>query len=106
MSSPRRASFGEVLHESLREDPYLQEIYSNLLHNYALGVFGLTGAEKRPVDLRDALAFADLLAKAIPTDGTEDDKTWAQEIIALINASSSDSKPLQYFTGIVLSSNG
>lgn len=101
MAAPRVATFGETLHWDLANDKYLQEIYENLLFNYALGLFDLKNIPAREVVLEDALRFADLLTKTIDHNNPDADKSWAQEMICLLNVTMPESPALSYITGNV-----
>ncbi len=101
MAAPRAATFGEALHWDLANDGYLQEIYENLLFNYALELFGFKSIQKREVVLEDALRFADLLTKTIDHDNPDADKSWAQEMVCLLNVTMPETPALRYITGNV-----
>lgn len=95
---------GDVIYEGIDNNPYLNELYDNILHNYALSLFGITSKELKPVDIADALQFADVLSKSTDEDNSERHKIWAQEIVALLKAMYPDNPAvLDYFGTVLLS---
>lgn len=97
-------SLGDVIFAGIDNNPYLNELYDNILHNYALSLFGITNKEPKPINVADALQFADVLSKSTDEDNLDRHKIWAQEIVALLKAMYPDNPlVLDYFGTVLLS---
>ena len=66
------ATLGDAVFADIDKDPYLNELYENILYNCSLELFQLRNGKSRPVNIEDALRFADLLSKS--TDARSADK--------------------------------
>ena len=76
------AIFGDI-----DSNPFLNELYDNILYNYSLNKFDLTGKRQlREIDVVSALRFADLLSKSTHAVNRDKHKMWAQEIIILLHS--------------------
>ncbi len=99
-------NLGDALFADINENPYLNELYGNILYNYSVGLFGMSGARKKTVNIMDALGFADILSKS--TDPQEGDKhrLMSQEIVALLKTMEPDNDIINYYLGSVLLNTG
>ena len=66
MQIPRNQTFAEALYSDIDNNEYLNEIYESLLYNYSIHIFRIQKQPKE-VNIKDALQFADLLAKSTMT---------------------------------------
>lgn len=105
MKRPRNASLAEALYYDIEKNDYLQEIYDNLLYNYSVKLLGLD-TELKPVDLKNAVQFADLLAKCSYTPTAKRNQQWGQEIAILLKLVYPDEAIVKYNLGSVLSAVG
>ena len=64
MSDFRDVTFGEHLFSRIDDNAYLQKLYHNILINYSKRLFRLDEMEDQPVNIGDALTFADVLSKS------------------------------------------
>lgn len=88
MNPFRVHTLGEEIYKDISSNAYLNEIYGNLLYNYSLRLLHLKEYKElsdRPVVLNDALRFADILSNSIGTKDSDMHKTWAQEIVAMLD---------------------
>lgn len=85
MSSPKNVTLGEYIYTNIDSNEYLQEIYRCILINYSAKLFDDATIKKTTFNLDHALRFADVLSKSSDTPNSEKHKTWAQEIVALLN---------------------
>ena len=85
MSSPKNVTLGEYIYTNIDSNEYLQEIYRCILINYSAKLFDDATIKKTTFNLDHALRFADVLSKSSGTPNSEKHKTWAQEIVALLN---------------------
>ena len=84
MSDFRDVTFGEHLFSRIDDNAYLQKLYHNILINYSRRLFRLDEIEEQPVNIGDALTFADVLSKSCGTNLSDIHKTRAQEMVALL----------------------
>ena len=64
MNQPEKMRLGDVLFQGIDENDYLNELYKNILYNYAITVLQITDIKQlRGINVDDALRFADLLSK-------------------------------------------
>jgi hypothetical protein len=105
MSKAAYKRLGDVVFADIDANPYLNELYSNILYNYSLKLFGLK-KERQPVDVEDALSFADLLSKSTDAKRADKHKGWAQEIVALLKATEPQHPAVGFYLDTVLSSTG
>ena len=106
MSEFREVTFGEHLFSKIDENIYLNKLYHNILWNYSKRLFQLNEKEEKPVDIDDALTFADILSKSYGTSLADVHKTRAQEIAALLYEMNRDNEDVKYVLGSVLTNTG
>ena len=83
MIAPRNLTLGEEIYYGIDANEYLNEIYEALLKNYSIQVLRLP-TQPEPINISDALRFADILSKSAGVPNSEKHKAWAQEIVALL----------------------
>ena len=84
--SKEKKKIGDVIFADIEENAYLNELYENILYNYALRLFQLDKSKPlKPYNLIDALRFADILSKSNHPERKDAQKMWAQEIVILLN---------------------
>ena len=106
MAGQRKVTFGERLFSRIDDNAYLQEIYNNILYNYSIRLFKLEGLEDRPVNMEDALTFADILSKSCGTNFSEIHKARAQEMVALLHDMYPGNDEINYYFGSILVNTG
>lgn len=106
MSEYRKVTFGEQLFSRIDDNAYLQKLYRNILYNYSIRLFKLDGVEERPVNVEDALTFADILSKSCGTNLSEIHKARAQEMVALLHDMNPGNDEINYYLGSVLANTG
>ena len=97
---------GEEIYKDISSNEYLNRIYDNLLYNYSIRLLHLDrfkNMQDKPVVLDDALRFADLLSNSVGTKESDVHKTWAQEIVAMLDVIYPNDSDVKYFMGSVLS---
>ncbi|TGJ77235.1 DEAD/DEAH box helicase [Caproiciproducens galactitolivorans] len=94
-------SLGDTIFNDIDKNPYLNELYENILYNYSLHLFQIR-SERKPVNISDALRFADILSKS-PDDSH---MTWAQEIVALLKETEPNNPEIDIYLNSVLSNTG
>ena len=99
-------TFGEIYFETIDSNPYLNQLYDDILYNYALKVFGYTRRLKRNLNISDALRFADILSKSTHATKSDKHKVWAQEIVTMLLYIYPENKDVSYVAGSVLTSVG
>lgn len=105
--SKDRKKIGDVIFADIEENAYLNELYENILYNYALRLFQLDkNRAMKPYNLIDALRFADILSKSNHPERRDIQKMWAQEIVILLNQLESDNPLVKLYAGSVFSSTG
>ena len=62
--------------------------------------------EERPIDIEDAITFADILSKSCGTNLSEIHKTRAQEMVALLYDMNPENAQIKYYLGSVLANTG
>lgn len=97
---------GSIIFATIEKNEYLNELYDNIIYNYSVKLFGLTWRELKPVNVDDALRFADLLSKSNHPKKADSHRIWAQEIVALLKYIHPKHPSIQYFLGSVLSNTG
>jgi len=102
MSSESVIRLGEVIFAGIDRNPYLNELYNNILFNYALYLFGIEKVKPKPLNITDALKFADVLSKSTDDENSDRHKIWAQEIVALLKALYPDNYEIKDYLGAVL----
>ena len=106
MSDFRDVTFGEHLFSRIDDNAYLQKLYHNILINYSKRLFSLDEMEERPVNIGDALTFADVLSKSCGTNLSGIHKTRAQEMVALLYDMYPQDEQVKYYLGSVLANTG
>lgn len=101
MSNGNNVNLGDVIFADIDRNAYLNEIYENILFNYTLRLFEFK-REPKPVNVSDALRFADILSKST----SDRHMTWAQEIMALLKETVPDDPMVDLYLNSVLSSTG
>ena len=94
-------SLGDAIFAGIDQNPYLNELYENLLYNYSLRLFQIK-LERKPVNVADVLRFADVLSKS----SLDRHMTWSQEIVALLKETDPDDIAVDVYLNSVLSSTG
>lgn len=105
MQIPRDETLSEALYRDIEKNEYLNEIYDALRTNYSIRLFGYNRPLKE-INVRDAVRFADLLAKSTHKENAERHHLWGQEIAILLNLLYPDNKIIKYYLGSVLSTLG
>ena len=107
MSDQLLHNLGDAIFGDIDENPFLNELYENILYNYAIMKFELTETKSlKEVDVSAALRFADLLSKSTHAEHKDQHKMWAQEIIVLLNALYPDDPNVRWYAGSVFSNTG
>lgn len=106
MSNFREVTFGERLFSRIDDNAYLQKLYHNILVNYSKRLFHLDEMEEMPINIGDALTFADILSKSCGTNLSDIHKTRAQEIVALLYDMYPEDEQIKLYLGSVLASTG
>lgn len=96
-------TLGESIFRDIEKNEYLHEIFSAILYNYSLNLFGLQKKSPKAFDINDALRFADLLSKSTDPVKSEMHKVWAQEIVALLGTLYPEDESVKFYLGSVLS---
>ena len=82
MNSQTIQNLGDAIFSDIDNNPFLNELYDNILYNYAITKFNLSDKRQmREIDVMSALRFADLLSKSTHAVNRDKHKMWAQEII-------------------------
>ena len=104
MSASAKINLGDAIFNGIEENPFLNELYDNILYNYALKKFELTSSrQSREVDIASALRFADLLSKSTCPQNKDKHKMWAQEIVVLLHELYPENEDVSMVAGSVLS---
>lgn len=107
MSDAKKINLGDAIFSNIEHNPFLNELYDNILYNYALQKFELTTKrQSREVDITSALRFADLLSKSTCSENKDNHKMWAQEIVILLHELYPDNEDVNMVAGSVLSYTG
>lgn len=106
MNEFRNVTFGERLFSRIDENEYLQKIYHSILFNYSKKLFSLDELEDEPINIEDALSFADILSKSSGTNLADVHKTRAQEMVALLYEMYPQNELIKHYLGSVLSNTG
>ena len=109
MSGEKR-TLGAAIFADIDSNEYLNKLYEKILYNYALHLLQLD-QKKQPMEfdkkeMRDALRFADLLAKSNDPEKASAHKIWAQEIVILLNELYPEHSLIKLYAGDVFSSVG
>lgn len=106
MNNFRDVTFGEWLFSRIDDNTYLQKLYHNILINYSKRLFSLDEIEEQPINIEDALIFADVLSKSCGTNLSGVHKTRAQEMVALLYNMYPQNEKVRYYLGSVLANTG
>lgn len=104
--SENKINLGTAIFQDLHYNPYLNELYDNILYNYSTRMFGVRGNEPRHVDIEDAMRFADILSKSTDPQNADKHKIMAQEIMALLHKIEPEHPAVKFYLGSVLLSAG
>ena len=100
-------NLGDAIFRDIDKNPFLNELYDNILYNYAITKFGLAGVRQmREIDVLSALRFADLLSKSTHAVNRDKHKMWAQEIIILLYSLYPDNPDVKLYAGSVFMNTG
>lgn len=100
-------NLGDAIFGDIDKNPFLNELYDNILYNYALNKFGLSeNRQLREIDVLSALRFADLLSKSTHAANRDKHKMWAQEIIILLYSLYPDDPDIKLYAGSVFMNTG
>src|SRR3712207_783554 len=106
MNKSKYETLGQAIYRDIDKNPYLNELYEDILYNYSLTLFKMFNFAYKEVNIRDSLRFADLLSKSVDLNNADKHKIWAQEIVALLNFLYPQNEEIKYFMGSVLSNTG
>lgn len=102
-------TLGQAIYDDLENNTYLKEVYENILYNYGARVFadqGNNNVIEMPVDIDDALRFADLLSNSTHPTKSDAHKIMAQEMVALLQEMHPEDARISYYLSGVLSNIG
>lgn len=107
MSNQTLQNLGDAIFGDIDNNPFLNEIYDNILYNYAIIKLNLTDKpQMRKIDVVSALRFADLLSKSTHAVNRDKHKMWAQEIIILLYSLYPDNPNVKFYAGSVFANTG
>ena len=98
----KTVKLGDTLFADIENNPYLRELYENILYNYSLHLLKSKTVTPKDVNVLDALRFADLLSKSISVKNADSHRTIAQEIVALLDKLHPDNEVVKYYMGSIL----
>lgn len=102
-------TLGQAIYDDLENNSYLKEIYENILYNYGVRVFSEQKDEnviEMPIDVDDALRFADLLSNSTHPIKSDAHKIMAQEMVALLQEMYPEDTRISYYLSGVLTNIG
>ena len=99
-------TIGHAVFADIKNNPYLNELYGNILYNYSLMLLKNETAQRKGVNVEDALRFADILSKSIEDKDADLHRIWAQEIVALLDKLYLGNEAIKYYMGSVLTNTG
>lgn len=102
---PGYITLGESIYSKIDQNEYLQKIYRTILYNYSVTLLG-EPQRKKPLKKEHALKFADILSKSAGIDRSEIHRSWAQEIVSLMNAIYPDDQMVRAYASSVLATIG
>ncbi|MDR2513632.1 MAG: DEAD/DEAH box helicase [Christensenellaceae bacterium] len=105
MAANVKVNLGDAVFADIDANPYLQELYAGILHNYSIRLFGVH-SDPKPIDVEDTLRFADLLSKSTDKEKSDKHKIWAQEIVALVRSLEPQHPAVDFYIDAVLSNTG
>lgn len=98
---------GNLLFSDIDQNEYLNELYEQILYNYAIKQLNLTHIQNyADFNVTDALRFADLLSKSTHPEKREQHHILAQEIVTLLLYSHPDNETIRIYAGFVFSNTG
>ena len=106
MNNIEGITLGETIFKKLDTNPYLHELYENILYKYSMRLLNNTSEDYKPIDIEDALRFTDILSKSNDPVNSERHKIMAQEIVALLKNIHPQNPAIEFYLGSVLSSTG
>lgn len=107
MSNQTLQNLGDAIFGDIDNNPFLNELYDDILYNYAITKFNLTDKRQmREIDVVSALRFADLLSKSTHAMNRDKHKMWAQEIIILLYSLYPDNPDVKFYAGSVFANTG
>ena len=105
MHIPRNQTLAEALYIDIDKNEYLNEIYDSLLYNYSIKIFN-SQKQHKEVNIKDALRFADLLAKSSIPEKRDRHRLWGQELVILLSIVYPENSSIKYYLGSILSTVG
>lgn len=102
---PRYATLGEYIYNKIEDNEYLNELYETILFNYSMNLMG-TPQRKKLLKKEHALRFADILSKSYGQPNSEKHRAWAQEMVALLNATYPEDAMIKAYATSVLANIG
>lgn len=107
MNSGNSYELGRVVFSDIDENEYLNELYEDILYNYAVKQLSLDHLVSfKEFNLIDALRFADLLSKSTHPEKREQHRMLAQEIVTLLLFSHPDNDIIRTYAGFVFANTG
>ena len=108
MADVNISTIGALILDDIENNEYLNRLYNNILYNYGMHkmMLGTGKRAARPIDVRDALQFADLLSKSNHPTRSDKHKQWAQEIVILLTELYPDDEDVKLITGSVFLNTG
>lgn len=85
MFTPRNRTIAETIYTDIEKNPYLLELYSELLKAYTRKLFNRSISVFEEKKLNDLLRFADILSKSTCPKNSGIHKVWSQQIIVLLD---------------------
>lgn len=101
-----KVNFGDFIYKDISKNEYLNELYQIILTNYGYKLLGYDSSTFTNLNIDHVLRFADILSKSTSSTESENHKTWAQEIISLLNEIYPDNEKLKYIAGSVYTNTG
>ncbi len=107
MNSGNSYELGRVVFSDIDENEYLNELYEDILYNYAVKQLSLDHQVSfKEFNLTDALRYADLLSKSTHPEKREQHRMLAQEIVTLLLFSHPDNDIIRTYAGFVFANTG
>lgn len=97
---------GHTIFREIDSNPYLHELYENILYNYSMRLLSSSIEGYRSIDIEDALRFADILSKSNDPLNSDRHKIMAQEIVALLKNIHPEDPTIDFYLGSILSNTG
>ena len=64
MNNIEGITLGDTIFKKLDTNPYLHELYENILYKYSMRLLSNTSEDYKPIDIEDAFRFTDILSKS------------------------------------------